>query len=61
MGQGHWIKESDGHYRHYTEEEYAKLEKMASKIMGWIIVLFVVVGIVGLIIQGLVALWNAIF
>lgn len=24
MGQGHWIRESDGHYKHYTEEEYQK-------------------------------------
>ena len=36
MGQGRWIKERDGHHKHYTEEEYKKSPMELLKD-GWVI------------------------
>ena len=56
MGQGHWIKESDGHYKHYTEEEYQKsphgiAERISNYIIGGVIVLVVIVIVISLLIS----------
>lgn len=58
MGQGHWIKESDGHYKHYTEEEYQKspygiADKVSAIIFGAVIILFAI-GVVISILVGIV-------
>ena len=47
MGQGHWIRQSDGHYKHYTEEEY---DNMMNEGCKYILIGFVILSILGLII-----------
>ena len=65
MGQGHWIKEGDGHYKHYTEEEYQKsphgiAERISSFIIGIIIIIFAI-GVVISIIVGIVQWFIGLF
>lgn len=63
MGQGRWIKERDGHYKHYTEEEYKNsshgiAEKWARNIEAIIIVVFVAIVIIGLVISLIANIWQ---
>ena len=63
MGQGRWIKERDGHYKHYTEEEYKNsphgiAEKWAKIIEGVIILIVIVIIIISLIVSLLGSLWQ---
>ena len=63
MGQGYWIKESDGVYKHYTEEEFmnsprGKAQKWAIITFG-ILAAFVVLSIaVTIIISIVVGIWQ---
>lgn len=65
MGQGHWIKESDGHYKHYTEEEYQKSPHgLAERVHNFIIgigFIIVAIGVVISIIVGIVQWFIGLF
>lgn len=63
MGQGRWIRERDGHYKHYTEEEYKNSshgisERWTRNIEAVIIVVVVALVVIGLIIAALVNIWQ---
>lgn len=63
MGQGRWIRERDGHYKHYTEEEYKNsshgiAERWTRNIEAVIIVVVVALVVIGLIIAALVNIWQ---
>lgn len=63
MGQGRWIRERDGHYKQYTEEEYKNsshgiAEKWIRNIEAVIIVVVVALVVIGLIITALVKIWQ---
>lgn len=63
MGQGRWIRERDGHYKHYTEEEYKNsshgiAEKWARNIEAVIILIVIVVAIIAFIVFLLSSLWQ---
>ena len=63
MGQGRWIRKSDGHYKHYTEEEYRNspegiAEKWNNNLKAIIMVGFVALVIIGLIIKALTSIWQ---
>jgi uncharacterized membrane protein len=57
MGQGHWIKESDGHYKHYTEEEYQKSPRgIAERISNYIFGIVIILAVIGIIISIIVGI-----
>lgn len=63
MGQGRWIKEREGHYKHYTEEEYQNspqgiAERWARKIEAVIILIVIVVAIIAFIVYLIGSLWQ---
>ena len=63
MGQGRWIKEHEGHYKHYTEEEYQNsihgiTERWGQIIAGVIILIAIVVVIIAVIVNLLSSLWQ---
>lgn len=60
MGQGRWIRKRDGHYQHYTEEEYKNTpEGKAEEFYNhYILPIMVGIFILVVIIALLVAIWN---
>ena len=54
MGQGVWLKDDDGNYRHVSEEEYNNLQGCQFMIKVISVIIFVVIAL-------LIALLDAIF